>query len=279
MLTTKQKIGLARTANGVVRFWRSLCGKKMRGQFQRSGLNWQLDLNEGIDFSIYCLGSFEPKTVSFYSQLVASGHIVFDVGANIGAHTLHFARLVGNTGQVYAFEPTISALRKLEDNLTLNPTIRPQVQTFHAFCSNPADAAIPTAIYSSWPLRAESELHPNHLGSLQAVGEPQLIVLDELVSRLNIPRVDLIKLDVDGNEIKVLRGCKETIRRYHPKVIAEISPYTVEENGYDMEEFWSVFRANGYRMRTFDSTKEIPLETDYFRRTYPQFSSVNVLLF
>lgn len=279
MLSTKQKIALAAGTNRLVRIWRGLLGQKMTGQFRRGGINWQLDLNEGIDFSIYSLGNFEPNTVRFYSKLIRPGDVVFDVGANIGAHALNFARLVGPTGKVYAFEPTLSAVRKLEANLALNPDLKPQVTLYHSFCSHAGDKSIPTEIYSSWPLVSQPGLHPKHLGALQAVGNPRVIVLDQLVNELGLACTDLIKLDVDGNEIKVLKGCGEILRRHHPKVIAEIVPYVMAERGENMEDFWQPFRDNNYKMRTFDSATEIPLETEYFDRNFPAFSSVNVLIY
>ena len=279
MLTTKQKIALARGANRVVKCLRGLTHRNMEGEFRRGGITWQLDLNEGIDFAIYCMGSFEPETVRFYSKLIRPDNVVFDVGANIGAHTLHFAQLVGPGGQVYAFEPTESAFGKLSRNLALNPTLGPRVRVHHAFCSNAADHTIPEAIYSSWPLHRSGNLHAKHLGALQRVGEPQLICLDQLVESTGLKRLDLMKLDVDGNEIKVLKGCERLLEQFHPKVLAEIAPYVIAEQGYDMEDFWLPFRRNGYRMRTLDKATEIPLETAFFERTYPHYSSVNVLLF
>jgi FkbM family methyltransferase len=279
MLTTRQKNHLARLANRAVKTWRTAVGQKMQGTFRRGDLTWDLDLNEGIDFAIFLLGNFEPETVRFYSKLIRPGATVLDVGANIGAHTLNFARLVGPSGHVLAFEPTESAFRKLERNLSLNPALRDRVRLHHAFCSNPADAQIPAEIYSSWPLHEQPGLHQQHLGSLQSVGEPDLIVLDDLARRLPLDRVDFIKLDVDGNEIKVLRGCREILARHHPMVIAEIVPYLMAELNLDMEDFWQPFRENGYRMRTLERAAEIPLETRYFEDHYPRYASVNVLLY
>jgi FkbM family methyltransferase len=278
MLSTRQKNTLARVAHRAVRGWRHLGGRPMQGVFVRDGLTWELDLNEGIDLAIYLLGKFEPETVRFYSQLIRPGFVVLDIGANIGAHTLPFARLVGPDGRVLAFEPTLSASAKLRRNVALNPGLAPRVEVFHAYCSNPRDAEIPPAIYSSWPLESRANLHDKHLGALQAVGEPQLIVLDELARQRPLDRIDFIKLDVDGNEIKVLHGCREILRRHHPAVIAEIVPYLMAELGHDMEEFWRPFRENGYRMRTLERAKEIPLETKYFEDHYPRYASVNVLL-
>lgn len=57
-----------------------------RGLFQRGGIYWDLDLCQGIDFSIFLLGVFEPETVASYSSQLTEGNTVLDIGANIGAH-------------------------------------------------------------------------------------------------------------------------------------------------------------------------------------------------
>src|SRR5208283_4389599 len=105
MLTTKQKVWLAARAYRCVSLGRSALGKGNGATVSRGGLRWQLDLSEGIDFAIYLLGAFERSTVITLQKLVKPGDMVFDIGANIGAHTLGLARSVGPAGRVYAFEP------------------------------------------------------------------------------------------------------------------------------------------------------------------------------
>ena len=70
------------------------------------------------------MGAFEKRTVAAYSRLVRPGMTVIDIGANIGAHTLPLAKLVGPTGRVIAVEPTIWAVERLRANLDLNPPLR-----------------------------------------------------------------------------------------------------------------------------------------------------------
>lgn len=84
---------------------------------RRDGIHWDLDLSEGIDFAIFLLGGLELRTLRLYRRLVQPGDTVLDVGANIGAHALPLARLVGASGRVVAFEPTQFAFCKLQRNL------------------------------------------------------------------------------------------------------------------------------------------------------------------
>ena len=87
----------------------------------RGGVNWRLNLTEGIDFSIYLLGAFEPITVAACARLIKPGDTVLDIGANIGALALPMARMAGPSGKVYCFEPTDYAFKKLTANLGPEP--------------------------------------------------------------------------------------------------------------------------------------------------------------
>jgi hypothetical protein len=69
-------------------------------QVRRRGLKWELDLREGIDLAIFAFGCFESETYQTIQKIVRPGSIVFDIGANIGAHTLNLARLSAPTGKV-----------------------------------------------------------------------------------------------------------------------------------------------------------------------------------
>ncbi len=94
MLKTKQKIAIANIVQIGVMAIRRFFNKGPEARALRGGVEWLLDLREGIDFSIWLLGSFEPETVRCYRKIVKNGDVVLDIGANIGAHTLHLARAV-----------------------------------------------------------------------------------------------------------------------------------------------------------------------------------------
>src|SRR5206468_4690697 len=110
MLTTKTKVTLASLAYRCVAAARAVAGKNDSAIVNRGGLRWSLDLAEGIDFSIYLLGAFEPSTASTIQKLVKPGDVAFDIGANIAAHTLGIARLLGPEGRGLAVEPSNLAL-------------------------------------------------------------------------------------------------------------------------------------------------------------------------
>jgi FkbM family methyltransferase len=125
---------------------------------------------------------------------------VFDIGANIGSHTLQIAKFVGPEGRVFAFEPTAFAFTKQQRNLELNPELRSRVMAFQYFLSLQTASRLPEAIYSSWPLPRTSGVHTKHLGKAMATAGTTITSVDDIVKVHGIKRVDVVKLDVDGFE-------------------------------------------------------------------------------
>jgi FkbM family methyltransferase len=277
MLTTKTKVSLAGAVYKFISFGRKFIGKSDSAIVNRGGIRYQLDLDEGIDFSIYLLGAFEPGTQKTLRRLVAPGNIVFDIGANIGAHTLGIAQSVGNAGKVYAFEPADFAFAKLKRNLALNPELQartcPQQILLAASSTEPPEREI----YASWPLESNRSVHPKHRGRLVSAENATVETLDNFVRREGIERVDLIKMDVDGHELPVFQGANETLRRFRPMLVMELSPYIHAEFHHFFGDFVELLRNMGYELRHADSWKAVPLDTAQLERLIPDGASINVV--
>ena len=278
MLNTKTKIGLARLAYRLVRAARSVTGQSSNGVFVRGGIRWALDLNEGIDFSIFLLGAFEPRTLRAYRRMIHRGDTVLDIGANVGAHTLFFAQIVGHDGRVVAFEPTEFAYRKLQHNLSLNPQLAASVHAHHMLLVDASSGPPPARIFSSWPLTGGHDLHPKHLGQAQSLGNVESATLDEFVGRQSGLKPTWLKIDVDGNECPVIMGGTETIRRFRPRIIMELSPYTSHEAGYDFVKLIEFFVGLGYRFSNLENGMRLPSQARALERAVPDGAGLNMLL-
>jgi FkbM family methyltransferase len=247
-MRTAHKIALARLAQRVVTLPRRLLGKGLEVSVKRGGYQWELDLGEGIDFSIWLLGRFEPRTITLYERLVRPGAVVLDIGANVGTHTVPLAGLVGNTGVVHAFEATEWAIGKLRRNVAANPSLVTRVLANHAFLTDGRDEGeSPQAIYSSWPLERGSDLHPEHRGQLKSVGAATRTSLDRYAAERGLDTVSLVKIDVDGHELSVLQGGRRLIERTMPPIVLELSPYTATEGGAGFNSLLAFLRELGYR--------------------------------
>jgi FkbM family methyltransferase len=243
-MTTRQKMRIAQVLSRSVRTARRVIGASNDiVDVHRKGLNWRLDLREGIDLSIYLIGAFEWRTVQSYKRFIKPGDVVLDIGANIGAHTLHLANLVGTTGRVHAFEPTQYAYRKLLDNIALNPDLAPRIAPVQMMLTASDDAPLEAEICSSWPVEGEHQRHAQHEGTYQSTEGARAQTLDRFLNENGVTRVDFVKLDVDGHECEVLDGWT-TIARYRPKIILELGPY--DEHGRPIGELLDRLTVHGY---------------------------------
>lgn len=150
--------------------------------------------------------------------MVKAGDVVFDLGANIGEVTLNMAKIVGEKGKVVAFEPYFATYEKLRHNCELN-----------AFDNI---TLIQKALGAGKSLVQMVQVNEHNSGMNRIVppGNDNLSTvaiettsLDELVVTHKIAKVDLIKIDVEGFEIQVLSGARESLRKFRPKLFKEIS--------------------------------------------------------
>lgn len=275
-LTTRSKILLAGSCSAMARFLRRRVGLAAEGVFRRGGFHWKLDLREGVDFAIYLLGAFEWRTRLACERRLFPGAIVFDVGANIGAHTLPLARSVGSSGKVYAFEATAYAVGRLQENLSLNTHYAKRVEIVHALLTDGGERRDIQALHSRWPLAGspESHRHPQHGGALEAIGTDLQLSLDQFAERTDLARLDLIKIDVDGHELAVLKGACRLLRRWRPLVVLELAP-SYAEGGLDLliEFFWSL----GYEFSPLGRTRFLPRDARALQQAIPKGGSINVM--
>ena len=276
-MKTSHKIGAARVIYHAVHAGRALVGRTDHEIVVRDGMTYDLDLSQGIDFAIYLGGMFERSTATALSKLTEPSSLVLDVGANIGAHTLRLAKLVGPKGRVMAFEPTDFAFRKLQRNLDLNPWLASRVEAFHCFLAASDSASAPKAIYSSWPLVLGTGLHAKHLGREMQTEAAQARSLDSVLNKCADRKVQLVKLDVDGFECDVLRGATSLLREARPIFVMELAPYVLEERGTTLDELLSHFIPNGYRFYDERTQKQLPSTARELQAMVDDGASMNVV--
>ncbi len=163
----------------------------------------------GKSLDIY--GEFSEAEVELFRQIVQPGAVVVEVGANIGTHTLFFARQVGHSGTVIAFEPQRFVFQCLCANMALNSVTNVQCRQ-QAVGNAPGEIRVPALD----PLREENygglSLEGGH------PGEPTPLVT---IDSLDLARCALIKIDVEGMERAVLEGAAKTIARCVPLLYVE----------------------------------------------------------
>jgi FkbM family methyltransferase len=276
-MKTTHKIAAARAIYRVVQAGRSVLGRGDREIVVRSGITYELDLSQGIDFAIYLANIYERQTRLALRRLVTPSSLVLDIGANIGAHTLSLAESVGPNGRVIAFEPTDFAFRKLCRNLKLNPALEARVTPCHCFLTESDEDQVPSAIYSSWPLIRDAGLHAKHLGREMQTETARARSLDSVLTELADRKVALVKLDVDGFECDVLRGATKLLRETRPIFVMELAPYVLEEHGTSLEQLLSFFIPNGYSVYDERTSKSLPSLARELERIIANGAGINAI--
>jgi FkbM family methyltransferase len=281
MLSLKKKMFIARAMNRVVRLLRRLAGQGMRTRCERRGVMWDLDLDEGIDLSIYLLGSYEPSMLRAYSSVIHPGDVVFDIGANIGAHTLHFARLVGPTGRVFAFEPTDYAAAKIRLNLAINPELARRVSVQQRFLVAGNSEALPASVAARWPVGSDQAgLDGDHFGRPESLAHALAVTADDFCEAENLGRLDFVKIDVDGHEYSVLRGFHRSLERFRPRILIELAPLLYKDaNTSDFDHYVRFIADLGYSFTEARTGRPLSSDPAALRRHISPGCTMNCLVY
>jgi FkbM family methyltransferase len=164
-------------------------------------------------------GRMEPDVQQQLARRLRPGATAVDVGANYGIHTLLMARLVGESGAVVAFEPSPTLFRELEANLQRNDLLNVTALQL-AITDSTGDAEfLLTDNTATGRLRSvESTPEEDRVSTINV----RATSLDLLVSKGELPLPDLIKIDVEGAESRVLDGSTQILRAVAPDLIIEL---------------------------------------------------------
>jgi len=160
----------------------------------------------------YLYGGWERTLIRVMRNIIKPGFVVYDLGANYGMHTLLFAREVGQSGHVYAFEPNPEIFAALQENLRLN--------------SMQSVTPVPKAV-SFQAGEASFEIgHHRGAGHLTHSGpgtyKVSVTSIDEFVFDQHALPPSFLKIDVEGGESAVLKGALRTLEQYRPRMVIEL---------------------------------------------------------
>jgi FkbM family methyltransferase len=249
---------------------------KERRIISREGINYEIDLAEGIELSLFLFGKFQSHITKNSFLKINKDDTIIDIGANVGLMTLQFAKLVPN-GKVYAFEPTFYALERLKKNLELNPTLSVNVSVFNSFVSEFSNSNPNIVAFSSWKVNGErgANDHPVHLGTPKATDGVPAISLNDFVENNKLEKIDFIKIDTDGHEYEVFKGAAIAIAKYRPKIIFEIGLYVMEEKNISFEFYYTYFKELNYKLIDTKSEKVISLSN--YKKYIPKNGSTDLI--
>jgi len=205
---------------------------------------------------------YEADSKSLLEGLIQEGMTVFDVGAHVGTYTLMAARLVGRTGHVYAFEAEPENYSILKKNVELNG--------YQNVTCVPKAISNRSGLLTLYVSNQGNDRH-TLIGSSDAncQGTPcevETLSLDEFSASIEWPRVDIVKMDIEGAEPMAIEGMSELFRRSdNLSLLMEFAPDILRASGMNPEDFLSLLTLSGFRISPVESTfPEHLLQPDRF---------------
>jgi len=239
-------------------FWKS----RLKSNFvEVDGHKMFLDSSDSLRLSIN--GIYEEFETQIVKKIINKGEVVVDIGANIGYYTLIFAKLVGNNGKVFAFEPEPNNFELLKKNVMTNGYTN--VELVRKGISNVNETAI---LY----------LDKNNKGGhtlIDKIEERESIKIDSirLDDYFQDDIIDFIKIDVEGFESEAVKGMAKVLQRTNNvKLMTEFSSYLLKKSGIEPIEYLKLLKDFGFNIYNLEKKKKkvVPIGfTEFLQRYAP----------
>lgn len=193
------------------------------------------------NLSLFIHGVFEPLETEIVRKEIKEGDVVLDIGAHIGYYTLIFARLVGEKGHIFAFEPDPNNFHILKRNVEING-----YQNITLVQAAVSDINGSINLYQSNHNSANNIIGYIPSDNRKSV-KVKTIRLDDYFKNYN-RKINFIKIDVEGSEGKVIKGMSLTLPiDKNVKIITEFYPQSLQESDTNPKEYLQMIAGLGYR--------------------------------
>ena len=213
----------------------------------------------------YQNGVYEPEETKLIKSLVKPNYICMDVGANIGYFTILMAK---QCKYVFAFEPEPTNFKLLRQNIALN------------HLQNKIDSKMEAVTELNtivMPLYLCSKSHGMHRTYPSVHCDSSMYCLGVALDDYKYPKIDFIKMDIEGAEMKALRGMVETLVKDKPTIVMEYHPPSIIESGANPKEIYNFLIRLGYEISLVPDI-EFFIEYDkLFERTNNVSGGQNIL--
>lgn len=207
------------------------------------GLDLELDLRDNLQALLFFSGTYEPQVLEFLGNELRSDDVFIDIGAHVGWHSLIAARCLDHLGggEVFAFEPATDSADKIRAAAARNGVSVEVVQVALG------DRVGETTLFSD-PNYDENDagVRSQH-GKGHPVERVPVVAFDEWARKRALPRMDLVKIDVEGAEPSVIAGMERSLRMLRPRaLIVEVKDYSFERAGTEPRSLVAMLGSHGY---------------------------------
>jgi FkbM family methyltransferase len=199
--------------------------------------------NAGVDEIIAQDGFWEKDLSLQFTKHIKEGDIFFDIGANIGYHSLFVSALLKNTGKVYAFEPLSYLCEQLHKSVEVNGFSNVEICNFGL-----AEKDDTQILHVREENTGGSSLFSFPEMDKFKVKETEKVILKKLDNFFDhTVKVDLIKIDVEGYEFEALKGAENILKQNLPIIFMEFSPvFYIQDYPDKSEKLMTFLKQLGY---------------------------------
>jgi len=185
-------------------------------EFEFYGLRYVGDFGNFFDWSAYYFGAYAENELCFFADVLKDkpDSVVLDIGGNIGHHSLYLSTI---SGVVHALEPYEKVLASFRKKVAIN-----RINNLHIHPYGMGDSDEILTFNTPGDCNAGTGSFVGNDNTGEKI-DLQVRNADKVVSEINLDRIDLIKIDVEGFELNVLRGLKETLNKFKPVLFFEWS--------------------------------------------------------
>ncbi len=216
-----------------------------------SGMEFfEFQLNNDVKINLYkdsilsrlIYEGFEKEETDYVVSVLNDGDVFIDIGANIGLYSLIASKIVGNTGKVICFEPSPSTFGRLIENMKLNDLKNIDLRNIGL-----SDAIKEMTFYvSNNGYDAWNSFAPSQDNKLESSIIVPVSTLDTELKDIDVSKIKLIKIDVEGWEKFVLFGGKDFFVNFNPIVMVEFTEENTFNAGYAVHDIYDIMQDFGY---------------------------------
>ena len=204
-----------------------------------------LDSRSALFRRVVSKGTYEPQLTELCREHIDPARDAVDIGANIGFHSVLFAKLLASS-RVLAVEPTSAAVDRLRSNLIMNQ-VDDRVLVWQGAASDVTGTATLTVVPGREEFSTLGQLAHRAVrdGFERATERVDTATVDELVERNGLD-VGFMKIDVEGFELSVLRGASHVLSKHRPVVILELCEPMLRTAGASARQVIELMQSRGY---------------------------------
>ena len=228
---------------------------------ERSGLKWRLNPHDFIQRNLFWFGEYDRWDFHHFASFAKPGCTVFDVGANFGYYSLAIAARLHRQCRIYAFEPFPQTFALLDHHVRTNGFGGVVIPVDVALTDSAGEAVIHEWCGTEQNSGAASlAAGADSKGiSLKPAGSVRVNTLDAVVGEYGLTSLELMKIDVEGVEERVLRGGQRTLNELRPVILIELHRRQLLREGSSPERLKEIFEAAGYSLRAVERDRLVPL--------------------